>query len=180
MLVFRFKETDNSFMSRVLILTGPAGAGKNTIAHSIAKIREKCAVIDIDLVRWMVLQPHKAPWEGEGGMLQVKLGIKNGCMLAKNFIEEGYDVIILDVISDETAEVYKKNLKEFDLKICLLLQNFEEIQKRNVIKRTALTEGRIKELYQMEENLTVFDKKIDNTNLSSEEVANEISKFVDS
>lgn len=57
-------------MSKVLILTGPAGAGKNTVAHEFAKKREKCAVIDIDLVRWMVLQPHKAPWEGEEGMKQ--------------------------------------------------------------------------------------------------------------
>jgi len=166
-------------MNKVLILTGPAGAGKNTIAHSLAKIREKCAVVDIDLVRWMVLQPHKAPWEGEEGKEQVRLGVKNGCMLAKNFAEEGYDVVILDVIPDEIAEIYKNKLEGLNPKIVLLLPSFGEVQKRNSSRPTRLTEGRIKYLYEMEEKLILYDKKIDNTNLSPEEIAEELSKFMD-
>lgn len=165
-------------MSKVLILTGPAGAGKNTVAHVLAKLRGKCAVIDIDLVRWMVLQPHKAPWEGEEGKNQVRLGIKNGCLLTKSFIEEGYNVVILDVITDETVEIYKNNLKDFDVMICLLLPTFDEIKKRTVMKKTALTEGRIKDLYEMEEKLTLYDKKIDNTNISAQDVAEEVNNLL--
>ncbi len=180
MVAFGFKEKDNYCMSKVLVLTGPAGAGKNTVAHELAKKREKCAVVDIDLVRWMVLQPHKAPWEGEEGQKQVLLGVKNGLMLAKNFTDEGYDVVILDVISDEIAAIYKNKLEVLNPKIVLLLPSFEEIKKRNSSRPPRLTEGRIKYLYEMEEKLTLYDKKIDNTNLTPEEVAEELSKFMDS
>ncbi len=165
-------------MNKVLILTGPAGAGKNTVAHELAKLREKCAVIDIDLVRWMVLNPHKAPWEGIEGKIQVRLGMKNGCLLTKSLIEEGYDVVILDVVDDELVKLYREKLNGLDVKVVLLLPAFEEVIKRNNLRPSRLTEGRIKELYEMEENLTVFDKKIDNTNLSAEDVAEELYKFL--
>ena len=37
----------------VVVLTGPAAAGKNTIANLLARKRDKGADIDVDLVRWM-------------------------------------------------------------------------------------------------------------------------------
>jgi|SRR5208282_1440436 len=89
---------------KVLILTGPAGGGKNSVASIYANARERCAVIDVDLIRWMVLKPHVAPWGGEDGRGQHRLGVRNACMLARNFIEEGYEVVILDVLSDEIAQ----------------------------------------------------------------------------
>lgn len=73
--------------NRILILTGPAGAGKNTIASLLTKQRTKCVVIDVDVVRWMVAQPHKAPWNGEEGVKQQELGVENACLLAKNFLQ---------------------------------------------------------------------------------------------
>src|SRR3990167_6380131 len=96
---------------KLLILTGPAGAGKNTIAELAAKKREKCAVIDVDTIRWFLRNPHKAPWEGEEGKTQQFLGVKNACTLAENFLKENCDVIILDVINDETAKLYRELLK---------------------------------------------------------------------
>lgn len=165
-------------MNKVLILTGPAGAGKNTVAHALAKLREKYAVIDIDLVRWMILQPHKSPWDGEEGKQQARLGIKNGCILAKSFIKEDYDVVILDVLTDEIAEIYKDRLQGLDPKIVLLLPTYEEIVKRNKLRPPRLSEGRIKNLYELEKNLTILDKKIDNTNITAESAAEGLNKFL--
>lgn len=164
-------------MNKVLILTGPAGAGKNTVAYALTKLREKCTVIDIDLVRWMILQPHKSPWDGEEGKKQARLGIKNGCILARSFIEEGYDVIILDVLTDEIAQIYKDRLKGLNPKIVLLLPTYEEIVRRSKLRPPRLSEGRIKNLYELEKNLTILDKKIDNTSISAEEVAENLNKY---
>ncbi|OHB17206.1 MAG: hypothetical protein A2749_02885 [Parcubacteria group bacterium RIFCSPHIGHO2_01_FULL_45_26] len=76
----------------------------------------------------MYVQPHKAPWDGEEGKSQQILGVENACLLAKNFIKNKIDVVILDVITDETANLYKKNLD--DVKIILLMPSYEETQKR--------------------------------------------------
>jgi shikimate kinase len=82
----------------ILILTGPPAAGKSTLGSLIAKRLERCAVIDVDWVRAMLVQPHISAWLGEAGMAQLRLGAKNACVLAHNFVAEGYDVVILDVI----------------------------------------------------------------------------------
>ena len=59
----------------------------------------------------MYVQPHKAPWDGEEGKSQQILGVENACLLAKNFIKNKIDVVILDVITDETANLYKSLIK---------------------------------------------------------------------
>ncbi|OGY58854.1 MAG: hypothetical protein A3F24_02475 [Candidatus Colwellbacteria bacterium RIFCSPHIGHO2_12_FULL_44_17] len=161
---------------KLLILTGPAGAGKNTIAELAAKKREKCAVIDVDTIRWFLRNPHKAPWEGEEGKTQQFLGVKNACTLAENFLKENCDVIILDVINDETAKLYRELLKNHNPKILLLLPSFEEIQKRNTMRPPRLRREEIEMIYKWQESLTEFDERIDNSNLSAEEAAESFLK----
>ena len=159
----------------VVILTGPAGSGKNTIAKSFAANQERCAVIDVDTVRQMLVHPHKAPWDGEEGKRQQILGVKNTCALAKNFSQDGSVVLILDVLPQETLSLYRKELSELNLKVVLLLPTFEEIQKRNKGRMQYITDDEILMLYKSQENLQDYDFKIDNTNLSVEEVVKQIS-----
>lgn len=59
----------------MLLLSEPTAAGKNTIGKEIAYHRERCAVIDFDLVRIMFANPHKAPWDGDEGLVQQKMGL---------------------------------------------------------------------------------------------------------
>lgn len=154
-----------------LILTGPSGARKNTVAVELAKQVNRCAVIDVDVVRWMVLQPHKAPWEGEEGTAQQRLGVVNACALARNFINAGFDVIVLDVLSDETARLYKAELKEIGPRIVLLLPTLDEIKRRNTTRETRLKSAEVEILYDRQQHLTEYDVKIDNTNLTAQELA---------
>lgn len=67
----------------IIILTGPAGSGKNTIANLYARSKTKGADIDVDLLRWMYRQPHVALWEGEEGFRQLAIGAQHACLLAK-------------------------------------------------------------------------------------------------
>jgi guanylate kinase len=157
----------------ITILTGPVASGKNTVSKILAQKKERCAVIDVDMLRQMYVQPHKAPWDGEEGKSQQMLGVENACLLAKSFAKSNIDVVILDVITDETANVYKKNLGE--VKIILLMPSYEETQKRFNERPPTISEQEFKMIYQWEESLTVFDEKIDNTALSEEETADKIS-----
>jgi len=100
----------------VLILNGPTGTGKNTIAEILSKKKERCTVIDVDLLRLMIKNPHKAPWQGEEGHKQQLLGVANACILVKEFIKNDFSVIILDVLSDETAKLYKNKAQDLEKK----------------------------------------------------------------
>jgi len=158
----------------LFILTGPPGAGKNTIASQFLQKLTKYAVIDVDSVRQMVVQPHKAPWEGVAGKAQQELGTHNASMLAVSFLRAGYSVLVLDVITDRTAKIYKQQLRGLDPKIILLLPKFKEVQKRNRNRPPRLKDKEIKMLYRWQQELTVFDKKIDNTNVSATQVVKQL------
>jgi guanylate kinase len=158
----------------ILILTGPPASGKNTIAALVARRRSRCAVIDVDIVRWMVLQSYKAPWDGKEGKAQQKLGVQNACLLAKNFSRAGYDVIILDVLTDETAQRYQAELSEFTLKIVLLLPTLEEIKSRNADRGKRITDVEVEMLYNWQRQLSVYDAQIDNSDLTAAETADQL------
>jgi predicted kinase len=161
----------------ILVLTSPAGAGKNTVAKVLAAQRERCAVIDVDVVRQMLVKPHKAPWEGEEGLAQQRLGVRNACALARNFVLSGTDVVILDVLSQETLTAYREALAGLNPKIVLLLPTWEEVQRRNKMRTQYLTDGEIEMIYQSQAVLRGSDQQIDNTNLSPQEVADQLDKL---
>lgn len=164
----------------LIILNGPTGTGKNTISTLIAKKRKKCAIIDFDQLRMMFVQPHKAPWQGEEGHFQQILGVEHACLLSKSFIEKDFDVIVLDVLSEETANIYKNKLKEYRPQLILLLPSWEEIQHRNKTRPPRLTDDELLMVYQQQTQIEIYDQKIDNTNMSPEEVAEIINKLIDS
>lgn len=159
----------------VSILTGPAASGKNTISQAFAEKRNKCAVIDVDIVRWFYRQPHKAPWDGEEGKEQQKFGVENACLLAKNFVNNNVDVVILDVVVNETAKIYKELLPE--AKIVLLLLSYEETLKRFQERPHTITQEEFNLVYQWQKELTVFDEKIDNTQMNVEETAERLNEL---
>ncbi len=160
----------------ILILTGPAASGKNTISNILAQKRARCAVIDVDMVRWMYRQPHKAPWDGEEGAAQQKFGIVNTCLLAKQFVSKDIDVVILDVVVNDTIGQYKELLPE--AKIVLLMPSKAEVRKRFSERPHSISDEEFDLIYQWQEELQGFEAKIDNTNLSAEAAAEELAKFL--
>jgi len=162
----------------LLILNGPTGTGKNTIAEIFSKRRDNIVVIDVDLLRLMIRNPHKAPWQGKEGHKQQLLGVSNACLLAKEFLANGFSVIILDVLSDQTTKIYKADLVKFEPRIVLLLPSWEEIVRRNKGRERRLTDEELKMVYRQQQELKIFDEKIDNSNLSPDEVADKLEKYI--
>lgn len=163
-------------MPPITLLTGPAAAGKNAIAHVYAtQFRERCAVIDNDLVRWMLRNPHLAPWPtdppGSPAQAQHRLGIRHCCMLAGSFVAEGYEVVIGDVVGDALARYYRDLLAAHDFRIVLLLPTWEEVLRRLRARPPTITEAEAALLYEQQAQLREYDWRLDNSALSVEEAA---------
>lgn len=163
----------------VLIVTGPSAAGKNTVAASLAPLRQRCALIDVDVVRWMVVQPHRAPWEGMEGLAQQQLGVRNACLLADSFVEAGYDVVILDVLSDATAQQYRVTMEAHAPRIVRLLPAWEEVVRRSAIRGLRLQPHEERAIYDQQQRFTAYDETIDTTTLSATAVAAQLSRMLD-
>src|SRR3954464_893987 len=93
-----------------LILTGGPAVGKSVTAHALAEGRPRCAFIDVDDVRQLVITGAAAPWEGREGRQQQRLGVTNACSLARNFLATGIEVVIADVLTPETCDLYRREL----------------------------------------------------------------------
>lgn len=159
---------------KLIILCGPTGTGKNTIAELVAHQRRRCAIVDFDVLRNMFRKPHLTPWDGEAGNRQNLLGIEHASMLASSLIGNGYDCIILDVLSDETARAYREQLSQFDPVIIHLLPTYDEIIRRNRTRPPRLTEQELETIYKKQCDFSGFDFQIDNTQLPPEVVAQRI------
>ena len=153
------------------MLTGPAAAGKNTVGHIYAtQFCERCAVIDVDVVRGMLRQPHAAPWEPDG-LSQHRFGVKHTCMLAQSFVAEGYEVVILDVLWADLSTLYRQELSGYPLRIVRLLPSREEALKRLHERPHTITDQEAAWVYGQQELLTDCDVSLDNTSMTAEEVA---------
>lgn len=92
-------------------------------------------------------------------------------------LEEDYDTIIIDVLTDETAAIYKQKLKKFKPHIVLLLPTLDEIKRRSKLRKEWLTSEEIEMLYQWQELFTSYDTKIDFTSLNLEIVVHRLKEF---
>ncbi|MCX6046201.1 MAG: AAA family ATPase [Chloroflexi bacterium] len=160
----------------ILILTGPPAAGKSTIGPLLAKQLDRCAVIDVDVLRAMVVQPHIAPWRGEAGRQQLVLGARNACGLARAFAADGFHVVILDVLTDETARLYQTELATLAHQIVLLLPTLQTTLQRNRDRGQFLTDDEVGLLYEWQRALTLYDQQIDNSELSVEAVVDALQQ----
>jgi guanylate kinase len=163
----------------MLILSGPTASGKNTVGNLLAQQRERCAVVDFDLVRAMFVQPHAPPWLGEEGKVQQLLGVKQVCGLAEGFAENGWEVVILDVLSEETARIYRQFLSQYNPKIIQLLPAFTELTRRFCERGACLTEKEFAMVYKEQNRFTNYDFRIDNTDTVPEKVVETLKILLD-
>jgi hypothetical protein len=128
-----------------LVLTGPPAVGKSTAARSLASARPRCAVVEVDDLRQLVLTGASAPWEGEAGARQRLLGARNACALAANFLAEEIDVVITDVLTPESAVLYRELLPG-----CLVLRlsaPLSETRRRSASRHRWLTSAEFEALH---------------------------------
>lgn len=117
-------------ISKIIALTGPAGAGKSTIAKALCKKFDRCVRIDIDRIKHFIESGFIYD-ETDAGIAQWKLLADNIIALARNFYDAGYIVIIEGYI-DLDSPGWNDILDALPVKNrFLLLPSFEVLQKRD-------------------------------------------------
>ncbi|MEV1171472.1 hypothetical protein [Nonomuraea sp. NPDC049784] len=146
--------------------------GKSTIGRLVAQGRPCAALIDIDDVRHLVVSGHTAPWNGLEGLRQQRLGVLNGCAVARNFLDGDIDVVIVDVLTDSTAELYRASLP--DVLILKLGVDFREAERRAGTRPVYLTPEEFRALHDQQDDFTGSDIQVDVTHLSAQDAAAQV------
>lgn len=121
--------------SIVLLLAGPAGAGKSTLARAWCHTRLVAAHVQLDTVRDLLVQGLVDPRVvGEPGQAeQWQASVTATCALVRSFAESGIDVAVDDLILPADAEdVWQPRLNGLRTHLVVVLPSLDE----------ALTRGR--------------------------------------
>lgn len=110
-------------MPKIIVITGPTGSGKSTVTKALCQKFPLCVRIDIDRVKHFVESGFLFD-ESEEGEKQWDLCAKNVIMLANNFINKGYVVIIEGYFDDRQ---WKRVATELDI-----VHKFLLLPKQNV------------------------------------------------
>lgn len=160
---------------RVLILTGPPAVGKSTVGRLVAECRPRCALVDTDDVRHLVVSGHAAPWQGPEGRRQQRLGVQNACAFACGLTGARFDVVVTDVLDDVTAALYRHVLH--DPLVVRLRMDYREAVRRQRSRRIHLTWPEFRMLYRREGAFSAADASVQTTGLSAQDTADRVVRL---
>jgi hypothetical protein len=130
------------------MLTGGPASGKSATSLRLAKDLHRVAVIDVDDIRHLVVAGHAAPWEGDEGARQQRIGVRNACDLAQSFLDARIEVIMSDVLSPDTFQLYRERLPS--LVIVRFRLPLIEARRRAMLRPVHLTDNEFDDLHAQE------------------------------
>ena len=118
-------------MSKLYIITGPAGVGKSTISRCIAEKLEKSVLIEGDDIYNQVVGGYISPWK-EGNHLDIfwKVSID----VIKDYLEAGYDVVYNYIIDPQQLKLLKETFDDIEKRFIVLLVDEETLLKRDALR----------------------------------------------
>ena len=166
----------------ICILTGPCGAGKTTISKGLSQHIDRTAYLEVDTLRHM-LGKNEVDYSTYTKEVkkQINLSMDNAIAIGKNFIKNGFNVIIDDVLEDTNQiEYYNKGLKGYKLFIFLLLPNKKVIEKRNKERKENAMNERALQLHDIFSKISNHDGwyVIDSSKHKAEDTIKEILKII--
>src|SRR5688572_5068645 len=119
--------------SVLLLLGGPAGAGKSTVARAWCASRASAAHVQLDEVRHLIVAGRADPQQaGPLQSNQYTLSVRASLALARTLLEAGYDVAVDDVLEPAAFERdWRPLLHGLDWRIVIVLPDLEEVLRRS-------------------------------------------------
>jgi adenylate kinase family enzyme len=93
---------------QVIVVTGPAGAGKTAVAEALCERFDRMLHVDVVVLRHFVRAGYRHPWvEDAQAVEQRELSVRNALAIARESVATRYAVVIDDVVYGPVVEMYR-------------------------------------------------------------------------
>ena len=163
--------------AKVIVLRGPAGIGKTTIAkHLKAKLGERWGLIDVDQIKYHF--PIKL--DKSNRIVRAEIAHDVARYYLKRIVDAGYKVIIEEMFkprfNDEIVEFLKKDQIPY-FKVYLTAP-IDEVVARSLTREKKIIESEIRRHFSENQAFEDDDLVIDTSQYSAEQVAEMIASRV--
>jgi chloramphenicol 3-O-phosphotransferase len=119
-------------VSRMVMFTGPAGAGKTTLARAWCATKSRAVHVELDEVRHLIVSGLADPQTvGPVQAEQYSTSVAACCALVREFIIRGYDVAVDDAVDPEGFERYwLPHLKSIEYSVVVVRPSLEVVLAR--------------------------------------------------
>lgn len=102
-------------MNRVVAITGSTGSGKSTVSLALAKKIPKCAFVEVDHVKHMIISGFYNDKKSDGTEVWLysewKLVGETIGLIGKNFLNNGFSVVICGYMHEDGWQALEGKLK---------------------------------------------------------------------
>lgn len=129
----------------LIVVTGIMAAGKSTIAHLLAQQFVRGVHIEADVLQRMIVSGGEwvsQPGEPDGeAARQLRLRLKNMCLLGKSFFEAGFTVVLDDIIMGDRWHHLQEELRGLPFSLVVLAPRVDIVVQQRDANRSKDPQG---------------------------------------
>jgi predicted kinase len=131
----------------MVMFTGPAGAGKSTLARAWCATRPRAVHVELDEVRHLIVSGLADP-QAPGPLQaeQYDASVAACCALVREFVESGYDVAVDDAVDPEGFERHwSPRLGDVACSVVVVRPSLEAVLERGAGRPKRVRPGLVRE-----------------------------------
>lgn len=136
----------NDHQPALIAVTGIMAAGKSTVARLLAQQFERGVHIEADALQRMIVSG--GVWVGQAGEprgeaeRQLRLRLKNMCLLGRSFYEAGFSVVLDDIIIGMRWQHLQQELQWLPFSLVVLAPHIDIVVQQRELQRPKDPRGR--------------------------------------
>lgn len=128
----------------IIVVSGVQGAGKSTVARRLAERFQRGVHIEADALQRMIVSGGR--WVSDVGeprgeaLSQLRLRLRNACLLARSFREAGFTVVVDDIIIGDRLDHLRQDLEGVPFHLVVLAPDIETVIARDAARGVTVGE----------------------------------------